>query len=87
MQSSDVLVVNNEFAFTNRGEPLIGKTFTFRASGMYMKDFNNGKHLLNLFAGMEAVRKDAGSYKGIVIRLYMDDPDTNKKVEVERATI
>lgn len=38
-------------------------------------------------AGMEAVRKDAGSYKGIVIRLYMDDPDTNKKVEVERATI
>ena len=38
-------------------------------------------------AGMEAVRKDAGSYKGIVIRLYMDDPDTNKKVEVEKATI
>lgn len=38
-------------------------------------------------AGMEAVRKDAGSYKGIVIRLYMDDPDTNKKVEIERATI
>lgn len=37
--------------------------------------------------GMEAVRKDAGSYKGIVIRLYMDDPDTNKKVEVDRATI
>ena len=25
---------------------------------MYMKDFNNGKHLLNLFAGMEAVRLD-----------------------------
>ena len=38
-------------------------------------------------AGMEVVRKDAGSYKGIVIRLYMDDPDTNKKVEVEKATI
>ena len=38
-------------------------------------------------AGMEAVRKDAGSYKGIIIRLYMDDPDTNKKVEVEKATI
>lgn len=38
-------------------------------------------------AGMEAVRKDAGSYKGIVILLYMDDPDTNKKVEVEKATI
>lgn len=38
-------------------------------------------------AGMEAVRKDAGLYKGIIIRLYMDDPDTNKKVEVEKATI
>ena len=37
--------------------------------------------------GMEAVRKDAGSYRGIVIRLYMDDPDTNKQVEIERATI
>ena len=36
---------------------------------------------------MEAVRKDAGSYKGIVIRLYMDDPDTNKKLEIEKATI
>jgi hypothetical protein len=38
-------------------------------------------------AGMEAVRKDAGSYTGIIIRLYMDDPDTNKKVEIEKATI
>ena len=38
-------------------------------------------------AGMEVVRKDAGSYTGIVIRLYMDDPDTNKKVEIEKATI
>ena len=34
------------------------KTFTFRASGQYMKDFNNGKHILNLFAGMEAIRFD-----------------------------
>jgi hypothetical protein len=38
-------------------------------------------------AGMEAVRKDAGSYKGIVIRLYMDDPDTNAPVEIQKATI
>jgi len=37
--------------------------------------------------GMDAVRKDAGSYTGIVISLYMDDPDTNKKVEIEKATI
>ena len=34
------------------------KTFTFRASGQYMKDFNNGQHLINLFAGMEAIRFD-----------------------------
>jgi hypothetical protein len=38
-------------------------------------------------AGMEAVRKDAASFKGIIISLYYHDPDTNKKVEVEKATI
>ena len=34
------------------------KTFDFRATGQYMKDFNNGQHLLNLYAGMEASRVD-----------------------------
>ena len=34
------------------------KTFSFRASGQYMKDFHNGDHILALFAGMEAVRLD-----------------------------
>ncbi len=38
-------------------------------------------------AGMDAVRKDNASFKGIVIRLYMMDPDTNKMVTVEKATI
>ena len=38
-------------------------------------------------AGMDAVRKDNASFKGIVIRLYMLDPDTNKMVTVEKATI
>ena len=38
-------------------------------------------------AGMEAVRKDNASFKGIVIRLNMMDPDTNKFVAVEKATI
>jgi hypothetical protein len=28
------------------------KTFSFRASGQYMKDFHNGDHILALFAGM-----------------------------------
>ena len=34
------------------------KTFSFRASGQYMKDFHEGDHILALFAGMEAVRLD-----------------------------
>ena len=34
------------------------KTFDFRVTGQYMKDFNNGRHLLNLYAGMEASRVD-----------------------------
>ena len=34
------------------------KTFDFRVTGQYMKDFNNGKHLINLYAGMEASRVD-----------------------------
>lgn len=34
------------------------KTFDFRATGQYQKDFNNGQHLLNLYAGMEASRVD-----------------------------
>ena len=38
-------------------------------------------------AGMEAVRKDNASFKGIVIQLYMFDPDTNAKVNIEKATI
>ena len=31
MQGVDILVANNEFPFTNRGTPLEGKTYTFRA--------------------------------------------------------
>lgn len=38
-------------------------------------------------AGMAAVRKDNASFKGIIIRLYMIDPDTNAKVTIETATI
>ena len=36
---------------------------------------------------MAAVRKDNASFKGIIIRLYMIDPDTNAKVTIETATI
>ena len=34
------------------------KSFSFRATADYMKDFNNGQHILSLFGGMEAVRLD-----------------------------
>lgn len=31
MDGADVMMVNNEFTYSNRGKPLSGKTFTFRA--------------------------------------------------------
>lgn len=31
MDSADIMMVNNEFTYSNRGKPLGGKTFTFRA--------------------------------------------------------
>ena len=34
------------------------KSFTFRASGQYMKSFNNDEHLINVYAAMEAMRLD-----------------------------
>ena len=35
MRSADICMVNNEFPYTDRGEPLPGKTFTFRARTEY----------------------------------------------------
>jgi len=32
MRSSDILMINNEFAFSDRGSPLPGKLYTFRAA-------------------------------------------------------
>lgn len=32
MQSADILMINNEFTYTDRGEPLAGKAYTFRAN-------------------------------------------------------
>lgn len=32
MQSADILMINNEFTFSNRGAPLSGKAYTFRAN-------------------------------------------------------
>lgn len=41
MQETDILIANNEFPYTNRGTPLEGKTYTFRAdteSASYLHD-------------------------------------------------
>lgn len=38
MQSADVFVVNNEFSFTDRGEALPGKAFTFRANPALVRE-------------------------------------------------
>ncbi len=32
MQSADIMVINNEFTYSNRGTPLEGKSYTFRAN-------------------------------------------------------
>ena len=32
MKSADILMINNEFAYTDRGTPLAGKAYTFRAN-------------------------------------------------------
>ena len=42
MQSADIMMVNNEFTYSNRGTPLEGKTYTFRASPQRV-------HLLDAF--------------------------------------
>ncbi len=32
LQSADILLINNEFTYSNRGTPLAGKAYTFRAA-------------------------------------------------------
>ena len=32
MQAADILMINNEYAYSNRGMPLSGKAYTFRAN-------------------------------------------------------
>ena len=49
MQSADLFLINNEFPYTTRGEPLPGKLFTFRAkpeTANYLKEM--GADLVNL---------------------------------------
>ncbi|MCM1251195.1 MAG: CapA family protein [Clostridium sp.] len=36
MKSADIMMINNEFAYSNRGEPLDEKQFTFRAKPEYV---------------------------------------------------
>lgn len=41
MRSSDIMMVNNEFPFTDRGAPLKGKTFTFHAKTEWVHYLND----------------------------------------------
>ena len=42
MKNADILMINNEFTYSNRGEPLAGKAYTFRAKPERIK------HILEL---------------------------------------
>ena len=39
MQAADIMMLNNEFAYSNRGAPLEEKQFTFRADPSYVSAF------------------------------------------------
>ncbi|MFR8428288.1 MAG: hypothetical protein ACLVCH_12735 [Roseburia inulinivorans] len=40
LKAADILMVNNEFPFSDRGEPMADKQFTFRCSPSYVKALN-----------------------------------------------
>lgn len=49
MQNADILVINNEFSYTDRGEPLEGKAFTFRADPSRVTELKKiGTDVVNL---------------------------------------
>ena len=41
LNEADILMVNNEFPFSDRGEPMADKQFTFRCSPSYVKALND----------------------------------------------
>ena len=62
-----------------------------QAGSIIFKDTrsNADKRAKEAFAnGVAKVRKDTNdSYKGLIVCLYLSDPDTNKPVEIERVTL
>ena len=62
-----------------------------QAGSIIFKDTrsNADKRAKDAFAnGVAKVRKDTNdSYKGLIVCLYLTDPDTNKPVELERVTL
>jgi len=62
-----------------------------QAGSIIFKDTrkNADKRAKDAFAnGVAKVRKDTNdSYKGLIVCLYLSDPDTNKPVEIERVTL
>lgn len=74
MKAVDIMVMNNEFTYTNRGKPTPGKKFTFRAKPEMAKELNNlGVDLVSL------ANNHAYDYGKISL---LDSMETLKKVGV-----
>ena len=80
--------------FELNGLPIIlgeMKKVSDQAGSIIFKDTrkNADKRAKDAFAnGVAKVRKDTNdSYKGLIVCLYLSDPDTNKPVEIERVTL
>ena len=62
-----------------------------QAGSIIFKDTrsNADKRAKDAFAnGVAKVRKDTNdSYKGLIVCLYLSDPDTNKPIEIEKVTL
>jgi len=80
--------------FELNGLPIINaemQKVSDQAGSIIFKDTrsNADKRAKEAFAnGVAKVRKDTNdSYKGLIVCLYISDPDTNKPVEIERVTL
>lgn len=80
--------------FELNGLPIINaemQKVSDQAGSIIFKDTrkNADKRAKEAFAnGVAKVRKDTNdSYKGLIVCLYISDPDTNKPVEIDRVTL
>ena len=80
--------------FELSGLPIINEEMlkvSDQKGSIIFKDTRSGadKRAKDAFAkGVERVRKETNnSYEGLIICLYVSDPDTNKLIEVDRVTL